>query len=65
MIEKITQAIKAVFAPEKKPKSSIEYRDQPPWTVRHSSLDSQQPQADDGWLSANGRYDLKNWVNRR
>jgi len=61
MITKIIQSVKAVFAPVKK---SIEYRDQPPWTVKHSSFEAQQPQ-DDGWLSASGRYDLKNWVNRR
>ena len=64
MINKIMQSVKAVFVPDKKPKSSIEYRDQPPWTVRHSSFDSQQPEADNGWLSANGRYNLRNWIDR-
>jgi hypothetical protein len=63
MISKIVQSVKAVFAPDKKPKSSIEYYDPPPWTVRHSSLDAQQPQAD-GWLSANGRYNFRSWINR-
>jgi hypothetical protein len=63
MINKIVQSVKAVFAPDKKPKSSIEYRDQLPWTVKHSSLEAQQPQ-DDGWLSANGRYRLGGWFNR-
>jgi hypothetical protein len=64
MISKIVQSVKAVLSPDKKPKSSIEYRDQPPWTVRHSSFDSQQPPAD-GWLSAHGRYNLRNWIDRR
>jgi hypothetical protein len=63
MINKIVQSVKAVFAPDKKPKSSIEYRDQPPWTVKHSSLEAQQPREND-WLSANGRYNLRNWIDR-
>jgi hypothetical protein len=63
MIGKIVRAVKEAISPDKNPKSSIEYRDQPPWTVRHSSLDAQQPQ-DDGWLSANGRYNFRGWFNR-
>jgi hypothetical protein len=64
MINKIVQAIKSAVAPDKKPKSSIEYRDQPPWTVRHSSFDAQQPPAD-GWVNAGGRYNFRGWFDKR
>jgi hypothetical protein len=64
MIGKIVRAVKEAISPAKPPRPPIEYHDQKPWTVKHSSLEAQQPQ-DDGWLSANGRYNLKNWVNRR
>jgi hypothetical protein len=63
MISKIIQSVKAVFSPDKKPKSSIEYRDQPKWTVKHSSLEAQQPPAD-GWLSAHGRYNFRGWFDK-
>jgi len=65
MISKIIQSVKAVFAPDKKPKSSIEYRDQKPWTVRHSSLDAQREQQADGWVNAGGRYRTNGWFDKR
>jgi hypothetical protein len=63
MINKIVQSVKQVFAPEKKPRPPVEYHDQKPWTIRHSSLDV-QPWQDDGWLSAGGRYNFRGWFNR-
>jgi hypothetical protein len=63
MITKITGAIGSLFRRKEPPQFSVKYSDAPKWTVRHSSLDAQQPQ-DDGWLSAHGRYNLKNWIDR-
>jgi hypothetical protein len=65
MITKITGAIGSLFRRKEPPQFSIKYADAPRWTVKHSSLEAQQPQADDGWLSANGRYNLRNWIDRR
>ena len=62
MITKITGAIGALFRRKEPPQFSVKYTDAPPWTVRHSSFDSQQP--DDGWLRANGRYNFRGWFNR-
>jgi len=45
------------FRRKEPPQLSIKYTDPPKWTVKHSNLEAQQPPADDGWLSANGRCD--------
>jgi len=63
MITKITGAIGSLFRRKEPPQLSIKYTDAPKWTVKHSSFDAQQPPTD-GWLSANGRYNLRNWIDR-
>jgi hypothetical protein len=61
---KIVGAIKGMFAPAKKPKSSIEYHDQKPWTMVHSSFVADREQQTDSWINPGGRRDFRGWFNR-
>jgi hypothetical protein len=64
MIGKIAQAIKAAISPTKPPRPAIEYFDQAPPRIMHSSFEAQhQPQ--DGWVNAAGRYRTDGWFNKR
>jgi hypothetical protein len=60
MIGKIVHAAKDMFAPAKPPKSSIEYRDQEPMRIMHSSLDARHQQTD-SWINPGGRRDFRGW----
>jgi hypothetical protein len=65
MIGKIAQAIKSVISPAKPPKSSIEYFDQAPPRIMHSSLEAKREQQTDGWCNGYGRYHTSGWFNKR
>jgi hypothetical protein len=62
---KIVEAIKGVFAPAKPPKSSIEYFDQAPPRIMHSSLEADRAQQADGWVNGFGRYRTNGWFDKR
>ncbi len=61
MISKIIHAVKEAISPAKPPKSSIEYRDQKPWTTVHSSLAADRAQQTDSWINPGGRCDFRGW----
>jgi hypothetical protein len=65
MISKIAHAIKEAISPAKPPKSSIEYFDQSPPRIMHSSLEADRAQQADGWVNGFGRYRTNTWFNRR
>jgi hypothetical protein len=61
---KILEAVKGVFSSTKPAKLSIEYHDQAPPRIMHSSFEAQhQPQ--DGWVNAGGRYRTDGWLDKR
>jgi hypothetical protein len=62
---KILEAIKGAFSSTKPAKLSIEYHDQAPPRIMHSSLEAQRERQTDGWVNAGGRYNLRNWIDRR
>jgi hypothetical protein len=62
---KILEAIKGVFSSTKPAKLSIEYHDQAPPRIMHSSLEAEREQQTDGWVNAGGRYNLRNWLDKR
>jgi hypothetical protein len=65
MINKIAQTIKGIFAQPKPAKLSIEYHDQAPPRIMHSSLEAQREQQTDGWVNAGGRYNFRGWFDKR
>jgi hypothetical protein len=62
---KILETIKGVFSSTKPAKLSIEYHDQAPPRIMHSSLEAQRAQQADGWVNAAGRYRTDGWFDKR
>jgi hypothetical protein len=58
MIGKIIHAVKASISPAKPP---VEYFDQAPMRVVHSSLEAERAQSVDGWCNGYGRYRTNTW----